>query len=356
MDAIALHEAGFGNTIATLGTALTTQHVAALARIAPKTVYLCFDGDSAGMRAALRSAPLFATYDLSVRVVALPREDDPDTFIRKHGEIGFNNALRAAKLLSRYRVEMAINGFDLGQVAERIEAIAAAADVISEVQNDIEKDDYIAWLAERWGQAEGVTAPARMQMIQAAVRREVGAAVKRHRTPSTQYPPAVQREAENKDVDQTLAGSNQLSGVAKAERILLSSLLGNPSWRSGILSELPPDKWTEEPHREIAAALRQVDWNDPVDPAVLIDTLSAEAGGLVGELMMNDQAQTVATEEIIKDCIHRVHTYWAQRIAQEMKELITAKLDRGEPVTKEELDAYNSALIATGRKKEPTVD
>jgi DNA primase len=87
----------------------------------------------------------------------LPREDDPDTFIRKHGEIGFNNALRAAKLLSRYRVEMAINGFDLGQVAERMEAIAAAADVISEVQNDIEKDDYIAWLAERWGQAEGVT-------------------------------------------------------------------------------------------------------------------------------------------------------------------------------------------------------
>jgi hypothetical protein len=193
-----------------------------------------------------------------------------------------------------------------------------------------------------------------MQMIQAAVRREVGAAVKRHRTPSTQYPPAVQREAENKDVDQTLAGSNQLSGVAKAERILLSSLLGNPSWRSGILSELPPDKWTEEPHREIAAALRQVDWNDPVDPAVLIDTLSAEAGGLVGELMMNDQAQTVATEEDIKDCIHRVHSYW-RNVSPGNEGIITAKLDRGDRSRKK-----NSTLTmppgCTGRKKDPTSD
>jgi DNA primase len=356
MDAIALHEAGFGNTIATLGTALTTQHVAALARIAPKTVYLCFDGDSAGMRAALRSAPLFAAHDLSVRVVMLPREDDPDTFIRKHGEIGFNNALRAAKLLSRYRVEMAVNGFDLGQVSERMEAIRAAADVISEVQNDIEKDDYIAWLAERWGQAEGVTAPTRMQMIQAAVRREVGAAVKRQRTPSTQYPPAVQREAENKDVDQTLAGSNQLSGVAKAERILLSSLLGNPSWRSGILSELPPDKWTEESHREIAAALRQFDWNDPVEPTVLIDTLSAKAGGLVGELIMNDQSQVAATEEVVKDCIARIQGYWARRVEHEILDMVRLKLERSEPISEDERKAYNAALIATRRKTEPSAE
>jgi hypothetical protein len=85
----------------------------------------------------------------------------------------------------------------------------------------------------------------------------------------------------------------------------------------------------------------------------LIDTLSAEAGGLVGELMMNDQAQTVATEEIIKDCIHRVHTYWAQRIAQEMKELITAKLDRGEPVTKDELDATTRRSLRRVARKNP---
>jgi hypothetical protein len=196
-----------------------------------------------------------------------------------------------------------------------------------------------------------------MQMIQAAVRREVGAAFKRQRTASTQYPPAVQREAENQAVSETLAGGTQAqSGVAKAERILLSSLLGNPSWRSRILDELPPDKWTEESHREIAAALRQVDWNEPVEPTVLIDTLSAEAGGLVGELLMNDESQVAATEEVVKDCIERVQGYWARRVEHEILELVRLKLERAEPITEGERKAYNAALVGTRRKQQETTE
>ncbi|HVF85041.1 MAG TPA: DNA primase, partial [Abditibacteriaceae bacterium] len=97
MDAIALHEAGFSNTVATLGTALTEEHVRLLSRLSPKTVYLCYDGDSAGIRAALRTTDLFARYNLNVHVVALPDGDDPDTFLRKHGELGFDKQLRSAK-------------------------------------------------------------------------------------------------------------------------------------------------------------------------------------------------------------------------------------------------------------------
>ncbi len=251
MDAIALHEAGFGQTIATLGTALTPQHVDALARLAPKTVFLCYDGDSAGMRAALRSAPLFARHDLSVRVVALPREDDPDTFVRKHGEIGFSNALRAARLLARYRVEMAVADFDLSQVTERMEAVRAAAEVIAEVSATTSKKMTTSRGWPTAGARPRVTAPTRLQMIGAAVRREVGAAIKRQMSArngqhGTRGPQQNGREAEAPDAQALAGGANvPLSGVAKAERILLaSSLLGNPSWRSRILEQMPPDKWT----------------------------------------------------------------------------------------------------------------
>jgi DNA primase len=154
-----------------------------------------FDGDSAGCGPHCAARRSCATHDLSVRVVALPREDDPDTFIRKHGEIGFNNALRAAKLLVALSCGNGGSTASIwGKSPSAWKRIGRAAMLSRKCRNDIEKDDYIAWLAERWGQAEGVTAPTRMQMIQAAVRREVGAAVKRQRTPSTQYPPAVQRE------------------------------------------------------------------------------------------------------------------------------------------------------------------
>jgi DNA primase len=349
MDTIALHEAGFSNTVATLGTALTAQHVAALARLSPKTVYLCFDGDSAGMRAALRSAPLFAAQNLTVRVVALPKEDDPDTFIRKHGEIGFQNALRNAKLFARYRLEQAIAPFDLSQVTERVEAIRAAAEVISEVGSDVEKDPYIAWLSDCWARAEGVTHPSRLQMMEAAVRREVGAASRRHKA-STQYPPAVQREAENQEVNNTLSSDNTSKGVVQAERELLATLLNNPSSRSRLLEEFPPNEWITDIHREIAHALHQFDWNAPVDPAILIETLSIEAGQLVGELVIGDESQIAASPEVIQSWIQRIRGIKAEQIHQEMKELMNLKISRGEMPTREEYKAYEASLIATGRK------
>jgi DNA primase len=152
MDAIALHEAGFGNTIA--NTRNSAHHAARRGAGAHRTQNRLplLRWDSAGMRAALRSAPLFATHDLSVRVVALPREDDP-RYIHSQARRESASTTPCARpsccraIASRWRSTASI----WGKVAERMEAIAAAADVISEVQNDIEKDDYIAWLAERWG-------------------------------------------------------------------------------------------------------------------------------------------------------------------------------------------------------------
>jgi len=360
MDAIALHEAGFANTIATLGTALTTPHVAALARLSPKIVYLCYDGDSAGMRAALRAAPLFATHELNVRVVTLPGGEDPDTFIKKFGPVAFERALHNAPMLARHLLEQSVAAFDLGEVASRMEAVRAAAEVIADVESDIEKDASIAWLAERWGAAEGVTAPSRLQMIAAAIRREVGSAVGRRR----QAQPiinqafakrAAEREEESNAVSATLAqgGSEIQSGVTKAERMLLSSLLGNPSWRSRILGQLPPSRWTQETHREIAAALRQVDFNEPVDAGVLMDTLSADAGGLVGELMMSEESQIAASDEIINDCVARVEDHWARQIERETLEMLQLKIARAEPISEAERQAYNAALLATRRKTAP---
>ena len=372
MDAIALHEAGFANTVATLGTALTEEHVRLLSRLSPKTVYLCYDGDSAGIRAALRTTDLFARYNLNVHVVALPDGDDPDTFLKKHGALGFDKQLRSAKMLTRYRVEMAIDGFDLGQLVQRMEAVAAACDIIEEVGNDIEKDGMISWLADQWAQAEGVTAPARVQMIVAAIRREIGASAKRKRTAqqsSTRYAPPQSSAASHHNSTQNASASNsatsqngssnvgeptsQPSGVVKAERMLLASLLGNPSWRSRILSRLPATSWTQEAHCEIAESLRQMDLNAPIEAGVLIDTLDKDAGDLVAALMMSDEAQQPATDVIIDDLIARIENHHARQNEMEILEMVRLKLERQEPISETERQNYNNALIATKRKAAP---
>lgn len=369
MDAIALHEAGFSNTVATLGTALTTQHVAMLRRLSPKIVYLCFDGDSAGMRAALRAAPLFTANNLDVRVVALPKEDDPDTFVKKYGEIGFENALRTAKLLMQYRVEMAIAEFDLSELAQRKEAIRAGSEVIAEVQDETEKDSYISWLAEQWARVEGITSPNRLEMVEAAVRREVLAAHKRwnkkddshsHHPHSSEAP---SEQEENRDISDTLssAASNVDSGVIKAERALLGVLLSSPSWRPYIVRELPPELWTQALHREIVATLQQemkgMDNEDDkvLNPTLLIEKLPEESGGLIAELLLGDDAAEPAGELYINGWITRIRRHWAHQEEQDILEIVRTKLDNGEEILPEERATYYAVLLKT-KRKEPEVE
>ncbi len=84
MDLLALVQAGINNAAATLGTALTSQHVKFLKRVCRDWVVV-FDGDSAGQKAAARALPLFYSQGINVKVLTLPSEDDPDTFIRREG-------------------------------------------------------------------------------------------------------------------------------------------------------------------------------------------------------------------------------------------------------------------------------
>ncbi|MBV9468163.1 MAG: DNA primase [Abitibacteriaceae bacterium] len=366
MDTIALHEAGFANAVATLGTALTVQHALALRRLSPKVVYLCYDGDSAGMQAALRAGPMFAANELEVQVVTLSGGDDPDTYIRKHGDVGFENALREARPLAQYRLEMAIAPFDLSNLVQRTEAVRAAAEIIAGVASESERNGYIDWLADRWGLAEGSNDPTRISLAQTAIRREVEGVGKRH-APSA--PPKniwQQRqqaaEAEKVQTSQTISETMAAgaSGVAKAERLLLCSLLGSPSWRARILNDLPPEQWTQELHGEVAIALRQFSDNEPINPAELVERLSPEAGALVSELVLSDEAQTPIDDLVVQDCIQRVRNHWNRQREREMLDMIRLKLERGEEISEEERATYlnnlKSALVSTKRMSNPQND
>lgn len=93
MDILALVQAGASNAAATLGTALTPDHIKNLKRVCHDWV-VTFDGDSAGQKAAARALPLFYAADLNVRVLTLPPEDDPDTFIRREGRERWEEIMR----------------------------------------------------------------------------------------------------------------------------------------------------------------------------------------------------------------------------------------------------------------------
>ena len=121
MDVVALAQLGFPNAVATLGTACTPDHIRKLFRFTD-TVVFSFDGDGAGRRAArkaLEAALPFATDERSVKFLFLPAEHDPDSFIRTLGQEAFAREVNDAVPLSRFLIEAAKDGCDMGSAEGR---------------------------------------------------------------------------------------------------------------------------------------------------------------------------------------------------------------------------------------------
>ncbi|HEX6531914.1 MAG TPA: DNA primase [Nitrospira sp.] len=149
-DAIALHQAGLTHTVATLGTALTPEHVQVLRRFASKVVLL-FDPDAAGVRAALRGLDLFVNSGLGVKVVTLPAGDDPDTYVRKEGPEAFVLLEQQAPSLLDFALEQSVKTAEGSTIEGRIRSVDEILKILQKSEHPIEREERIRLVAERFG-------------------------------------------------------------------------------------------------------------------------------------------------------------------------------------------------------------
>jgi len=149
-DAVALHQAGIRNAVATLGTALTPDHVQILRRFATNIVLL-FDPDAAGVRAALRSLDLFVNSGMTVTVVSLPEGEDPDTFVRRRGSEAFIRLQEKAPALLDFAVELSLRTAQAGSLEDRIRAVDEILRIIQKREHPIDRDERLHRVADRLG-------------------------------------------------------------------------------------------------------------------------------------------------------------------------------------------------------------
>lgn len=149
-DAIALHQAGITNVVATLGTALTPDHIRIIRRYVTKAVLL-FDPDEAGVRAALRTLDLFVDSGLGVKVVSLPSGDDPDTFIRNQGTEVFTQLQEKAPSLLDFAVEHSLKRAGSTVIEDRIRSVDEILRILQKTSNRLEKEECTKRVAERLG-------------------------------------------------------------------------------------------------------------------------------------------------------------------------------------------------------------
>jgi len=153
MDVVALAQSGFGNAVATLGTACTAEHVAKLFRFTDSVVF-SFDGDAAGRRAAARAleaALPHATDVRSIRFLFLPTEHDPDSYVRELGPEAFEQAVAQAVPLSVQLIHHAAADCDLATAEGRSRMLSQARPLVDLLPNGVLREQVEADLAQRAG-------------------------------------------------------------------------------------------------------------------------------------------------------------------------------------------------------------
>lgn len=154
-DVIALHEAGIQNAVATLGTALTNQHIRALSRHAKRQIIYLFDGDEAGQRAADRAlgfidrsmTPEAGRTKIELAAVTLPDDLDPADFVGRRGADALRELLASARPLLKYGIERRIAAHNLSSAEGRAAALADALSVLAPIKDSILAKDYAIQIA-----------------------------------------------------------------------------------------------------------------------------------------------------------------------------------------------------------------
>ncbi len=150
-DVIAMHEAGFTNAVATLGTALTMDHVKLIERFARKRIICMFDGDEAGQRAAERAVRYIDKTGVEMLCVVLPNNQDPMEFLRDHGADALRPILAAAQPLMDFVFGKRLAGYDLSVPGRRVAALDDMAQVLAPLADSMLMDGYATQLADMLG-------------------------------------------------------------------------------------------------------------------------------------------------------------------------------------------------------------
>ncbi len=147
MDVIAMHQAGFTNAVASLGTAFTSQQAALLKRYTD-TVILTYDSDGAGVRAALRAIPILKEVGISTRVLSLRPYKDPDEFIKNMGADAFRERIQEAQNSFLFEIDVLKRDFQLEDPEEKTRFHNAVARKLLEFPEALERDNYIRAVAQ----------------------------------------------------------------------------------------------------------------------------------------------------------------------------------------------------------------
>lgn len=241
MDVIALHQAGFSNAVATLGTALTTDQARLMSRYA-KEVVICYDADEAGQKATARAIPMLRDAGLLVKVLNIVGGKDPDEYIRSYGEQGparFKQLLDACGNDVAYRLAKIRRSCNMESADGRVAYLTGAAELLATLESRMEQEVYAGKLAEEIG----IDRSAIMMQVDKNSK-------KRQKQQQQRQFRAFQQQTAGIGDDINPDKAKNLR-AASAEEALLAYLVKYPDRAEEIYGRLPPEKFSTSFNRRV---------------------------------------------------------------------------------------------------------
>lgn len=298
MDVISLHQAGFTSAVASLGTALTPGHASLIKRYVNE-VYLTYDSDEAGTKAALRAVPILKEAGITARVIRMDPYKDPDEFIKNLGAEAFEERIHKARNGFMFSLEMAEKNYDMGSPEGKTDFLKEAAKKLTLFEEEIERSNYIEAVAKTYG----VNADDLRKLV-------TKTAIRDGLAKPAEKPRSTRKQEEKED------------GHLKSQRILLTWMLEGEEIFRQIRKYVSPEDFTEELYRQVAELLyRQYD-EGAVNPAQIMNHFTDEEEHRQVAALFHTRIRELSTvreqEKALKETILRVKEYSIEKAARNL--------------------------------------
>lgn len=292
MDVIALHQAGFTNAVASLGTAFTAQHAALLKRYTD-TVILTYDSDGAGVKAALRAIPILKEVGISTKVLNMRPYKDPDDFIKNMGAEAFQERIEQSQNSFLYEIDVLKREYQLEDPEQKTKFYNAVARKLLEFPEALERDNYIHAVA----QAQFIPYEDLKRLVN-RLGSQIGSGPVKPRNEDYKE----QREARKK--------KEKDGGIRRSQRLLLTWLIERPELFDKIEGIVGAEDFKEPLYHQVAEMVFEGKKQGNLNPAGILNhfindeeqykEVAALFNANLNESLSNEEQQKAFSETVLR--------------------------------------------------------
>ena len=288
MDVISLHQAGFDNAVASLGTALTSGHASLLKRYT-KEVYLTYDSDGAGVKAALRAIPILKEVGIITKVINMRPYKDPDEFIKALGAEEYQKRIDGAENSFLFEIRILEESYDMNDPESKTAFYNEIAKKLLTFSEELERNNYIEAVADKYQIG--------FENLRRLVNNlAVGGGLVRERTPLKS---GINENKKKED------------GMKQSQKLLLTWLVNDTGLFETIKGLITADDFTEELYHRVAEELfDQYERDKSVNPARIVSMFPEEEEQKEVAALFNARIHEVETkndmDKALKETILRI--------------------------------------------------